>query len=111
MDLPADSPPRSLPIDRNRELLKTAREEVYKTANGVELSVYIWGPDPSQAPPFPKSVAAFFFSSGWDHGQVSQFAPHCVYLASRGMVTMAFEYRVSNTKRWRMHAAPCAGSA
>ncbi len=94
MDHPAASLPRSLPIDRNRELLKTAREEVYKSINGVELSVYIWGPDPSQAPSFPKSVAAFFFSSGWDNGQISQFAPHCVYFASRGMVTMAFEYRL-----------------
>jgi acetyl esterase len=37
---------------------------------------------------------ACFFSSGWDHGQVSQFAPHCVYFASRGMITVAFEYRV-----------------
>jgi acetyl esterase len=83
------------PIDRNRELLKTAREEVYKTVNGTDLSVYIWEPEADKAPHYPKSVIAFFFSSGWDNGQVSQFAPHCVYFASRGMVAMAFEYRVS----------------
>jgi acetyl esterase len=92
---PDDFMPRSLPIDRNRELLKTAREEVYKAVNGQPLSVYIWAPDPSRSSSAPKSVAAFFFSSGWDHGQVSQFAPHCVYLASRGMVTLAFEYRTT----------------
>jgi hypothetical protein len=95
MQFPEDSFPKSLPIDRNRELLKTAREEIYKSVNGVDLPVYIWGPDPEKAPPYPKSVAAFFFSSGWDNGQVSQFAPHCVYFASRGMTTLAFDYRVA----------------
>ncbi|WP_075089188.1 alpha/beta hydrolase [Verrucomicrobium spinosum] len=40
-------------------------------------------------------MIAFFFSSGWDNGQVSQFAPHCLYFASRGMTAMAFDYRVS----------------
>jgi acetyl esterase len=83
------------PIDRGRELLKTAREEIYKTVDGVNLPVYIWEPESDKAPPYPKSVAAFFFSSGWDNGQVSQFAQHCVYFASRGMMTMCFDYRVS----------------
>ncbi|MEY4483030.1 MAG: hypothetical protein RL693_482 [Verrucomicrobiota bacterium] len=82
-------------IDRNRELLKSAREETYKTVNGLNLPVFIWEPEASKAPAYPKSVVAFFFSSGWDNGQVSQFAPHCVYLASRGMVAMAFDYRVA----------------
>jgi acetyl esterase len=91
---PDDQPPRSLPIDRNRELLKSATEEIYKEVNGQPLSAYVWYPDPAHDPHMPRSVAAFFFSSGWDNGQVSQFAPHCVYLASRGMVTVAFEYRV-----------------
>lgn len=95
MQTPATSQSKSLPIDRNRELLKTSREETFKSINGVNLPVYIWGPDPVHAPPGPKSVAAFFFGSGWDHGQVSQFAPHCVYLASRGMVTLAFDYRLA----------------
>jgi acetyl esterase/lipase len=91
---PDDQPPRSLPIDRNRELLKSATGEIYKEVNGQPLHVYIWYPDPAHDPHVPRSVGAFFFSSGWDNGQVSQFAPHCVYLASRGMVTMAFDYRV-----------------
>lgn len=86
---------RAPPIDRNRELLKSAREETYKVVGGASLPVYMWEPEPSKAPPYPRSVAAFFFSSGWDHGQVTQFAPHCVYFASRGMTTLAFDYRVS----------------
>jgi acetyl esterase/lipase len=83
------------PIDRNRELLKTARAEAYKTVGDATLNVYIWEPEADKTPPYPKSAIAFFFSSGWDNGQVSQFAPHCVYFASRGMAAMAFEYRVS----------------
>ena len=90
-----DSQPKPAPIDRNRELLKTAREETYKSVGGLNLPVYIWEPKPDQAPSYPKSVIAFFYSSGWDNGQVSQFAPHCVYFASRGMTAMAFDYRVS----------------
>ena len=83
------------PIDRNRELLKTARAEVYKTVGDLSLNVYVWEPAADKAPPYPKSVIGFFFSSGWDNGQVSQFAPHCVYFASRGMTAMAFDYRVN----------------
>jgi acetyl esterase/lipase len=90
-----DSISKLPPIDRNRELLKTARAEVYKTVGDLSLNVYVWEPAPDKAPPYPKSVIAFFFSSGWDNGQVSQFAPHCVYFASRGMTAMAFDYRVN----------------
>jgi acetyl esterase len=99
MEFPGEGHPRTLPLDRNRELLKTAREEVYKTVGDIQLPVYIWEPPAEKAPSYPKSVAAFFFSSGWDQGQVAQFAPHCVYLASRGMMTMAFDYRVANRNK------------
>lgn len=91
----SDGTGRPTPIDRNRELLKSAFETTYKTAGDVSLSAFIWQPAPEKMPPYPRSVAAFFFSSGWDHGQISQFAPHCVYFASRGMTTIAFDYRVS----------------
>lgn len=86
---------RPPPIDRNRELLKSAREETYKVIGDTALSAYIWNPPPEKIPPYPRSLAAFFFSSGWDHGQVTQFAPHCVYCASRGMTAIAFDYRVA----------------
>lgn len=96
MDFSETSHDKLPPIDRNRELLKTARSEVYKTAGGSDLKVFIWEPEQEKTASYPKSAVAFFFSSGWDSGQVSQFAPHCVYFASRGMVAMAFDYRVSS---------------
>jgi len=90
-----DTPLKIAPIDRNRELLKTAYEGTYKTVGESGLNAYIWQPEPGKGPAGPKAVIAFFFSSGWDNGQVSQFAPHCVYFAARGMVAIAFDYRVS----------------
>lgn len=95
METPGAGPLKPPPLDRNRELLKTAHETVYKIIGETRLPVYIWQPDPAKAPEGPTAVAAFFFSSGWDNGQVAQFAPHCVYFASRGMMTMAFDYRVA----------------
>jgi acetyl esterase len=94
MEAPSDPPTRTPPIDRNRELLTQAQEEVFKTLGEVELKAYIWQPPASATASLQLPVMACFFSSGWDHGQVSQFAPHCVYFASRGMITIAFEYRV-----------------
>ena len=32
-----EGPLRTPPIDRSRELLKTAREEIFKSVNGVDL--------------------------------------------------------------------------
>lgn len=95
MEAPSDTPTRTPPIDRNRELLTQAQEEIFKTVGDVELRAYIWQPPAnSTTPALGRPIMACFFSSGWDHGQVSQFAPHCVYFASRGMITVAFEYRV-----------------
>jgi acetyl esterase/lipase len=112
MEFPGEGHPRTLPLDRNRELLKTAREEVYKSIGDVHLSAYMWEPPAEKTPSYPKSVAAFFFSSGWDQGQVAQFAPHCVYFASRGMTTIAFDYRVANrTKGGPLEAIADARSA
>jgi acetyl esterase len=94
MEAPSDPPTRTPPIDRNRELLTLAQEEVFKSLGDVELRAYLWQP-PANAPILlSRPVVACFFSSGWDHGQVTQFAPHCVYFASRGMLAVAFEYRV-----------------
>ena len=36
---------KSAPIDRNRELLKSAREEIYKSVGDVNLSAFLWTPE------------------------------------------------------------------
>lgn len=51
--------------------------------------------DVPQAPPAPTPAILFFFSSAWDSGLVSQFAPHCLHFAQRGLIAAAIEYRTA----------------
>ncbi|MEX0332425.1 MAG: alpha/beta hydrolase [Puniceicoccaceae bacterium] len=68
---------------------------VYKSIDGKDLNLHIFNPknhsDSDQRP-----AIVFFFGGGWKAGSPSQFYPHCDYLASRGMVVMAAEYRVES---------------
>lgn len=77
------------------EHLPGARTEVFKSIDEVELRIHIFEPDelrPGQSNP----GIVFFFGGGWRAGDPTQFAQHCVYLASRGMVAMTADYRVLN---------------
>ncbi len=72
-----------------------AAVEVYKQIGDVTLNIYIYTPTdhkPSDARP----AVVFFFGGGWNGGSPSQFRPHAEYLASRGMVAMAADYRVNS---------------
>ena len=74
---------------------KGARAEIYKTVSGLSLWLYIFEPDGhSQSDRRPAAV--FFFGGGWNGGSPKQFAPHCRYLASRGMVSIVADYRVKS---------------
>lgn len=69
--------------------------EVYKKIGDVELSLYIY--QPAEHPKEElKPAIVFFFGGGWTAGTPRQFAPHCQYLASRGMVAVAADYRVKS---------------
>lgn len=81
-------------IDRNRTLLSEAESFVYKTVGDYSLEAHVFAPQ--EGPSSGRSAIAFFFSSGWDTGLVSQFAPHCMYFRHRGMVAVLFDYRVFN---------------
>jgi acetyl esterase len=112
MESPSEPLHRAPPIDRNRELLRSAQEETYKVMGDDSLKAYLWHPPADKVGTLARPAAAFFFSSGWDHGQISQFAPHCVYFASRGMTSVAFDYRVSNRHGSNpVHAVEDAGDA
>jgi len=85
-----------------------ARSEVYKTAGDVELKLYIYEPrdlKPGDARP----AAVFFFGGGWRAGSPRQFARQCEYLASRGMVAIAADYRVAS--RHGVKAVDCVRDA
>ena len=64
----------------------------YKTTEQGELNLYVFYPD-HQKPEQPTPAIVFFFGGGWVSGSPSQFYPQCAYLASRGMVAIAADYR------------------
>jgi acetyl esterase/lipase len=70
-----------------------AREEVYKTIDGIELKLWVFEPQGLQ-PGDSRSSIVFFFGGGWKKGDPGQFEQHCRYLASRGMVAITADYRV-----------------
>ena len=75
--------------------LEGARAEVYKTVGDVKLNIYIFEPD-GHKPSDRRPAVVFFFGGGWKGGSPKQFEQHCRYLASRGMVAMAADYRVQS---------------
>jgi acetyl esterase/lipase len=68
---------------------------IYKKAGEVELPLYVYKPaghkDDAATP-----AIVFFFGGGWKSGNPSQFERQCKHLASRGMVAITVEYRVSS---------------
>jgi acetyl esterase len=78
--------PRSIP---------GSRAEIYKRIGEVELPIHIFEPA-NHEPGDRRAAIVFFFGGGWTSGSPAQFQHQCSYLASRGMVAMTAEYRVSS---------------
>lgn len=76
-----------------RPRFKPSKKVVYKKIGDVTLHMHVFEPL-LHKPGDRRPAALFFFGGGWNGGSPSQFYPHCEYLASRGMVAMAAEYRV-----------------
>jgi len=88
--------------------LPGARVEIYKTVGDVDLQAYIF--EPSKHRQGDNSAAiVFFFGGGWRQGSPNQFQPHAAYLASRGMVAIVADYRVS--ARHGVKAVECVRDA
>ncbi len=73
------------------------REVVYKNVEGLagepaELKLHIFNPK-GHSVTEPRPAIVFFFGGGWMNGAPGQFYPHCQYLARRGIVAIAAEYR------------------
>ena len=75
--------------------LEGAKVETYKTIGDVKLSIYIYTPPNHQASDRRPAIV-FFFGGGWRSGSPKQFEQQCKYFASRGMVAMTADYRVSS---------------
>ena len=88
--------------------MRGAQVEVYKTAGDVKLNMYIYYPEGHQ-PAGKRPAIVFFFGGGWRGGTPRQFARQSEYFASRGMVAMAADYRVSS--RHGVKIAQCVEDA
>lgn len=72
-----------------------AEVETYKRIGDVEMRVWIFNPEGHSASDRRPAIV-FFFGGGWTGGNPAHFVKHCEYLAARGMVTLAADYRVSS---------------
>ncbi|RMF40688.1 MAG: alpha/beta hydrolase [Planctomycetota bacterium] len=87
--------------------LEGAEQHVYKTVGDTELRAYVFRSAEQADKPRPAIV--FFFGGGWRSGSPTQFAPHCRYLARRGMIAIACDYRVA--QRHGVVATACVEDA
>lgn len=71
------------------------RTETYKTVGDTKLDLTIQLPDGWKASDKRPGIVVFF-GGGWTGGTPKQFENQCRYLASRGMVAMAADYRVKS---------------
>ncbi len=84
------------------------RTETYKTIGDVKLDLTIQLPDGWKAED-KRPAIVFFFGGGWSGGSTTQFENQARYLASRGMVAMAADYRVKT--RHGVKPAICVADA
>jgi len=82
-----------LPQPVQRLLFKTTADA---KGNKVELHLDVFLPEGHKATD-KRPAIVFFFGGGWVGGSPSQFYSQAAYLASRGMVALAAEYRVGKT--------------
>jgi acetyl esterase/lipase len=71
------------------------KEHVYKTANGVELKLFVHLP-PDWKASDTRPAVVFFFGGGWANGSPEQFRSQAAYFASRGLVAARADYRVKS---------------
>ncbi|WP_338684955.1 alpha/beta hydrolase [Haloferula helveola] len=71
------------------------KQTVDSGGSPVGLDLHVFYPEGHQ-PTDSRPAIVFFFGGGWVSGSASHFHPQCEYLASRGMVAISAEYRVSS---------------
>jgi acetyl esterase/lipase len=87
--------------ERSFDELEEADIQVYKRVDDTDLKLNIIYPDDYQkGKRYPAIV--FFYGGGWKNGNVHQFEHQCHYFASKGLVAIAANYRVSA----RNHSTP-----
>jgi len=87
-----------------------ASSAVYKKVGQLELRLYLFASNSSPTGAAAGRAAIAFFHGGrWANGSVAQFARHCQYLATRGMVGITVDYRIK--KRHGVDPFACIADA
>jgi acetyl esterase len=79
---------------RDREILKGAATYIYQERPQGPVQAHVFFPEKESAAPRP--VIVFFHGGFWDTPTPTQFVPHCLHFASRGVVAVAAETRTSS---------------
>lgn len=82
--------------------IEEAETEVYKSADGIDLRLWIFAPDGDRSKSASPAII-FFFGGGWNSGSPEQFVPQATHLKDRGMVAIIADYRVkfrNGVKPW-----------
>jgi acetyl esterase/lipase len=90
------------------QLPDAATVHTYKKVGDVELKIWVFAPEGHLAA-HQKPAIVFFFGGGWRNGSPGQFHQQCRYLASRGLVAITADYRVSS--RQDVKAVDCVRDA
>ncbi|MGB2090334.1 MAG: alpha/beta hydrolase [Akkermansiaceae bacterium] len=86
---------KPLSLERDLELLKDATSFVYRSVDDIPLHAHCFFPE-DHHPSDSRPAVLFFHGGTWDVSMTTQFAPHAMHFASRGMVTAVIQYRVSS---------------
>jgi acetyl esterase/lipase len=70
---------------------------VYATMDGVELKAYVFSPQ-SEKTSKPRAVIVLFHGGGWAEGEPAWAFSRAQHFATRGMVAIAAQYRLSDQK-------------
>jgi len=69
--------------------------EIFKTVDGVELKLFVFQPR-DHRPAEKRPAVVFFHGGGFRAGTPGQFKNQCLYLASRGIVGITAQYRLTS---------------
>lgn len=71
------------------------KQTLNSSGGAVSLKLDVFTP-PGHQSSDSRPAIVFFFGGAWVNGSTSHFHPQCEYLASRGMVAVSAQYRVSS---------------
>ncbi len=72
------------------------KEVVYKTTPQGALKLHVFSPKGEVQTAVLRPCVVFFFGGGWKNGSYLQFVPQAEYLASRGIIAISTDYRISS---------------